>query len=107
MKQIKGKTLAQHIRNNLTSNNWVEVNDYDLKLYLKLANSNQSCLFLFDGCHIAYSPTLKKYRAYERPTAVWLERTYGSKHLNDSLTLPPKQANINKKPALTNNELHF
>ena len=40
MKQIKGKTLAQHIRNNLTSNNWVEVNDYDLKLYLKLANSN-------------------------------------------------------------------
>ena len=40
MKRIKGKTLAQHIRNNLTSNNWVEVNDYDLNLYLKLTNSN-------------------------------------------------------------------
>ena len=40
MKQIKSKTLAQHIRNNLTSNNWIEINDYDLKLYLKLANSN-------------------------------------------------------------------
>ena len=40
MKEIKGKTLAQHIRNNLTSNNWVEVNDYDLHLYVKLANSN-------------------------------------------------------------------
>ena len=39
MKQIKGKILAQHIRNNLTSNNWVEVNDYDLNLYVKLTNS--------------------------------------------------------------------
>tara|TARA_Y100000746_G_C15222319_1_gene333911 strand:- start:196 stop:447 length:252 start_codon:yes stop_codon:yes gene_type:complete len=39
MKEIKGKTLAQHIRNHLTSNNWVEVNDYDLHLYVKLANS--------------------------------------------------------------------
>ena len=39
MKEIKGKTLAQHIRNNLTSNNWVEVNDYDLNLYVKLTNS--------------------------------------------------------------------
>jgi len=38
MGAIKGKTLAQHIRNNLTSNNWVEVNDYDLNLYVKLAN---------------------------------------------------------------------
>ena len=40
MKQIRGKTLAQHIRNNLTSNNWVEINDYDLHLYIKLASSN-------------------------------------------------------------------
>ena len=40
MKEVKGKTLAQHIRNNLTSNNWVEVNDYDLHLYAKLASSN-------------------------------------------------------------------
>ncbi len=39
MKEIQGKTLAQTIRNNLTSNNWVEVNDYDLHLYVKLANS--------------------------------------------------------------------
>ena len=39
MKEVKGKTLAQHIRNNLTSNNWVEVNDYDLHLYAKLANN--------------------------------------------------------------------
>ncbi len=30
MKEIRGKTLAQNIRNNLTSNNWVEVKDYDL-----------------------------------------------------------------------------
>ena len=40
MGKVKGRTLAQHIRNNLTSNNWVEVNDYDLHLYVKLANSN-------------------------------------------------------------------
>ena len=40
MKEIRGKTLAQTVRNNLTSNNWVEVNDYDLHLYVKLANSN-------------------------------------------------------------------
>ena len=39
MGAIKGKTLAQTIRNNLTSNNWVEVNDYDLNLYVKLTNS--------------------------------------------------------------------
>ena len=38
MKEIKGKTLAQHIRPHLTSNNWVEVNDYDLNLYIKLTN---------------------------------------------------------------------
>ena len=39
MKEIRGKTLAQAIRPHLTSNNWVEVNDYDLHLYVKLANS--------------------------------------------------------------------
>ena len=39
MGKVKGRTLAQHIKNNLTSNNWVEVNDYDLNLYLKLTNS--------------------------------------------------------------------
>ena len=39
MGKVKGKTLAQHIRNNLTSNNWIEVNDYDLNLYVKLTNS--------------------------------------------------------------------
>ena len=40
MRKVKGETLAQHIKNNLTSNNWVEVNDYDLYLYVKLASSN-------------------------------------------------------------------
>ena len=39
MRKVKGETLAQHIKNNLTSNNWVEVNDYDLNLYIKLTNS--------------------------------------------------------------------
>ena len=38
--KVKGKTLAQHIKNNLTSNNWVEVNDYELHLYVKLPSSN-------------------------------------------------------------------
>ena len=40
MKEIKGKTLAQYIRPHLTSNNWIEVNDYDLHLYVKLASSS-------------------------------------------------------------------
>ena len=39
MKEIKGKTLAQYIRPHLTSNNWIEVNDYNLHLYVELANS--------------------------------------------------------------------
>ena len=38
MGKVKGKTRAQNIRNNLTSYNWVEVNDYDLNLYVKLTN---------------------------------------------------------------------
>ena len=40
MKQIKGVTLAQHIQKHLTSNNWIEINDYDLKKYLELAKSH-------------------------------------------------------------------
>ena len=39
MKEIKGVTLARHIQNNLTSNNWVQVNDYDLHLYVELSSS--------------------------------------------------------------------
>ena len=39
MGKVKGKTLAQTVRNNLTSNNWIEVNDYNLHLYVELANS--------------------------------------------------------------------
>ena len=39
MGKVKGRTLAQTVKNNLTSNNWVEVNDYDLHLYAKLANN--------------------------------------------------------------------
>jgi len=34
MKEIKGKTLAHHIRTHLTSNNWIEINDYDFNLYV-------------------------------------------------------------------------
>ena len=33
-----GVTLAKHIKNNLTSNNWITINDYDLK-YVELAKS--------------------------------------------------------------------
>ena len=40
MKEIKGVTLARHIQNNLTSNHWVEINDYDLHLYVELTNSH-------------------------------------------------------------------
>ena len=40
MKQIRGVTLAKHIQKNLTSNNWIEINDYDLKKYLELAKSD-------------------------------------------------------------------
>ena len=39
MGSIKGVTLAKHIQNNLTSNNWIPINDYDLKKYVELAKS--------------------------------------------------------------------
>ena len=39
MGAIKGVTLAKHIQNNLTSNNWIPINDYDLKKYVELAKS--------------------------------------------------------------------
>ena len=39
MGSIKGVTLAKHIQNNLTSNNWIPINDYDLKKYVELATS--------------------------------------------------------------------
>ena len=32
-------TLAKHIQKNLTSNNWIPINDYDLKKYVELAKS--------------------------------------------------------------------
>ena len=37
MGSIKGVTLAKHIQNNLTSNNWIPINDYDLEIYIELA----------------------------------------------------------------------
>ena len=39
MGAIAGVTLAKHIQNNLTSNNWIPINDYDLKKYIELAKS--------------------------------------------------------------------
>ncbi len=36
---VKGVTLAKHIQNNLTSNNWIPINDYDLEKYIELAQS--------------------------------------------------------------------
>ena len=36
MGAIKGITLAKHIQKNLTSNNWIKLNDYDLKKYIEL-----------------------------------------------------------------------
>ena len=37
MGKIRGVTLAKHIQKNLTSNNWIPINDYDLKKYIELA----------------------------------------------------------------------
>ena len=37
MGKIRGVTLAKHIQNNLTSNNWIPINDYNLKKYVELA----------------------------------------------------------------------
>ena len=36
MGKIRGVTLAKHIQKNLTSNNWIPINDYDLKKYIEL-----------------------------------------------------------------------
>ena len=36
MGKISGVTLAKHIQNNLNSNNWIPINDYDLKKYIEL-----------------------------------------------------------------------
>ena len=40
MGAIKSVTLAKHIQNNLTSNNWIPINDYDLKKYIELSKWN-------------------------------------------------------------------
>ena len=37
MGSIKCVTLAKHIQNNLTSNNRIPINDYDLEKYIELA----------------------------------------------------------------------
>ena len=40
MGSINGVTLAKHIQKNLTSNNWIQLNDYDLKKYIELTKCN-------------------------------------------------------------------
>ncbi len=40
MDSIRGVTLAKHIQKNLTSNNWIHLNDYDLKKYIELTKYN-------------------------------------------------------------------
>ena len=40
MGKIRGVTLAKHIQKNLTSNNWIPINDYDLKKYIELSKSH-------------------------------------------------------------------
>ena len=37
MGKIRGVTLAKHIQKNLTSNNWIQLYDYDLKKYIELS----------------------------------------------------------------------
>ena len=54
MGAIKGITLAKHIQNNLTSNNWIPINDYDLKKYLELASKTKA-LFLLEETHMQMS----------------------------------------------------
>ena len=39
MGKIRGVTLAKHIQKNLTSNNWIPINDYDLQKYVELTRS--------------------------------------------------------------------
>ena len=36
MGSINGVKLAKHIEHNLTSNNWIAINDFDPELYVKL-----------------------------------------------------------------------
>ena len=38
MGAIGGVTLAKYIENNLYSTNYIQLNDYDLNLYVKLSN---------------------------------------------------------------------
>ena len=40
MGDIKGVTLAKHIENNLTSTNYIALNDYDLNKYIELSKSH-------------------------------------------------------------------
>ena len=40
MGDIKGVTLAKHIGNNLTSTNYIALNDYDLNKYIELSRSH-------------------------------------------------------------------
>ena len=40
MGKIRGVTLAKHIQKHLTSNNWIQLNDYDLKKYIELTKCN-------------------------------------------------------------------
>ena len=40
MGKIRGVTLAKHIQKNLTSNNCIHLNDYDLKKYIELTKSH-------------------------------------------------------------------
>ena len=40
MGKIRGVTLAKHIQKHLTSNNWIQLNDYDLKKYIELTKSH-------------------------------------------------------------------
>ena len=40
MDAIRGVTLAKHIKKNLTSNNWIQLNDYDLKKYIEPTKYN-------------------------------------------------------------------
>ena len=39
MGAIKVVTLAKHIQKNLTSNNWIPINDYDLQKYVELSRT--------------------------------------------------------------------
>ena len=55
MGAIKGVTLAKHIQNNLTSNNWIPINDYDLEKYIlhlhKRLNKNGILVLGLPNCN--------------------------------------------------------